>query len=378
MKQGFKVMDSDMHIIEPPDLWQRYIESEFKDQAPRGTTKSVADLGMVGPDGTPWGRNPKNVQHLGQNRRRGHSFARNQERFKPYEDMGWTGDTQLRAMDEEGIDVAVIYPSRGLFALTVPDLDPRLAAAIARAYNNWLYDFCAPDRQRLVGAGMISPFDVNDAVTEARRCVPELGFRGVFLRPNLVHGRNWHDPYYEPLWSTLEALGIPIGFHEGDTAALPHVGEQFGDNTMLSHTFSHPVEQMLAAASFCGGGILARHPTLRAAFLEGNCSWLPFFLWRLDEHWERVGDVHAPELTMPPSAYWKRQCFASVEADEEPVKYTIDYLGNSKGLVFSTDFPHGDSKFPESIDRFLQLDISEAAKRRILWDNCAAYYGITA
>ena len=378
MKQGFKVMDSDMHIIEPPDLWQRYIEPEFKDQAPRGTTKSVADLGMVGPDGTPWGRNPKNVQNLGQDRRRGHSFARNQERFKPYEDMGWTGDTQLRAMDEEGIDVAVIYPSRGLFALTVPDLDPRLAAAIARAYNNWLYDFCAPDRQRLVGAGMISPFDVNDAVTESRRCVHELGFRGVFLRPNIVNGRNWHDPYYEPLWSTLEALGIPIGFHEGDTSALPHVGEQFGANTMLSHTFSHPVEQMLAAASFCGGGILARHPNLRVAFLEGNCCWLPFFLWRLDEHWERVGDVHAPELTMAPSAYWKRQCFASAEADEEPVKYTIDYLGNSNGLVFSTDFPHGDSKFPESIDRFLQIDISEADKRQILWDNCAAYYGITA
>ena len=271
----------------------------------------------------------------------------------------------------------MIYPSRGLFALTVPDLDPRLAAAIARAYNNWLYDFCAPDRQRLVGAGMISPFDVNDAVTESRRCVHELGFRGVFLRPNIVNGRNWHDLYYEPLWSTLEDLGIPVGFHEGDTSALPHVGEQFGDNTMLSHTFSHPVEQMLAAASFCGGGILARHPNLRVAFLEGNCSWLPFFLWRLDEHWERVGDVHAPELSMAPSAYWKRQCFASAEADEEPVKYTIDYLGNSKGLVFSTDFPHGDSKFPESIDRFLQIDISDADKRQILWDNCAAYYGIT-
>jgi len=86
--------------------------------------------------------------------------------------------------------------------------------------------------------------------------------------------------------------------------------------------------------------------------------------------------VHAPELTLAPSAYWKRQCFASAEADEEPVKYTIAYLGSSNGLVFSTDFPHGDSKFPESITRFLQLDIREADKRQILWDNCAAYYGI--
>lgn len=145
---------------------------------------------------------------------------------------------------------------------------------------------------------------------------------------------------------------------------------------MLSHVFSHPVGQMLAAASFCGGGILERHANLKVAFLEGNCSWLPFFLWRLDEHWERLGDVHAPELTMAPSAYWKRQCFASVEPDEEPAKYVIGDFG-SGGLVFSTDFPHGDSKFPESIDRFLDLDISDADKRKILWDNCAAYYGVT-
>lgn len=374
MKNGFKVMDSDMHIIEPPDLWQRYIDPAFKDQAPRGSTERVADLGLVGPDGKPWGRNPKNVAPFRQDRR-GTSFQRNQERFKPYEEMGWTGAAQLKGMDAEGIDVAVIYPSRGLFALTVPDLDPKLAAAMARAYNDWLYDFCAPDRQRLLGAGMISPFDVHDAVAEARRCVTALGFRGVFLRPNLVNGRNWHDPYYEPLWSTLEELDVPLGFHEGDTSALPHVGEQFGTNVMLSHTFSHPVEQMLAAASFCGS-ILAHHPRLKVAFLEGNCSWLPFFLWRLDEHWERLGDIYAPELTMAPSEYWKRQCFASAEADEEPVKYTIDYLGSSNGLVFSTDFPHGDSKFPESIDRFLQLDISVEDKRKILWDNCAAYYGM--
>ena len=376
MKNGFKVMDSDMHIIEPPDLWQRYIDPEYKDRAPRGTKERVADLDLRGPDGTPWGRNPKNVKNWGTDRHRGDSFKKNQVRFKPYEDMGWTGDAQLKGMDAEGIDVAVIYPSRGLFALTVPDLEPKFAAAIARAYNDWLYDFCAPDRERLIGAGMISPFDVNDAVEESKRCVQELGFRGVFLRPNIVNERNWHDPYYEPLWSTLEELDAPIGFHEGDTAALPHVGEQFGTNIMLSHTFSHPVEQMLAAASFCGGGILARHPKLKAAFLEGNCSWLPFFLWRLDEHWERLGDVHAPELDMAPSEYWKRQCFASAEADEDPMKYTIDYLGNG-GLVFSTDFPHGDSKFPESVDRFLQIDISDDDKRKILWDNCAAYYGIT-
>ena len=374
-KNGFKVLDSDMHIIEPPDLWQRYIDPEFKDKAPIGTTARVADLNMVSPDGKPWGRNPKNLRGGTQIASSGRDFARNQVRFKPYEEQGWTGEVQLGAMDEEGIDVAVIYPSRGLFALAIPDIDPRLAAAVARAYNDWLYDFCQADPNRILGAGMISPFDIEDAVSEARRCVKELGFRGVFLRPNIVNGRNWHDPYYEPLWYTLEELEVPIGFHEGDTSLLPHVGEQFGPNTMLSHVFSHPVEQMLVAASFCGGGILEHHPNLRVAFLEGNCSWLPFFLWRLDEHWERTGDVHAPELKMAPSQYFKRQCFASAEADEEPMKYVIDYMGNG-GLVFSTDFPHGDSKFPHAVERFLELPISDEDKRKVLWDNCAQYYGI--
>jgi len=372
-KNGFKVMDSDMHVIEPPDLWQRYIAPEFKEQGPRGLTETVADLFMAGPDGKPWGMDPIAWQDV--ERRSGHDFERNQVRFKPYEEAGWTGEVQLGAMDEEGIDVAVIYPSRGLYALTIPDMDPRLAAAVARAYNDWLYEFCTPDRSRLLGAGMLSPFDIEDAVSESHRCVQELGFKGLFLRPNEVNNRNWHDPYYEPLWSALEEMKAPMGFHEGVDAALHQVGEQFVDNGMLRHLFSHPVEQMLAAASFCGGGILERHPNLRAAFLEGNCSWLPFLLWRMDEHWERTGDVHAPELKVAPSEYWKRQCFASAEADEEPVKYVIDYMGNG-GLVFSTDFPHPDSKFPASVERFLKLDITDDDKEMILWDNCAAYYGI--
>src|SRR2546425_12822788 len=98
--------------------------------------------------------------------------------------MGWTGDTQLRAMDEEGIDVAVIYPSRGLFALTIPGMDPRLAAAVARGYNNWLYDFCQAGHTRPIGAGLISPFGIEGAVSGTGPRVRELGFRGGFPRPH--------------------------------------------------------------------------------------------------------------------------------------------------------------------------------------------------
>ena len=371
-KNGFKVFDSDLHVLEPGDLWQKYIDPEFKDRAPRGLSESMQDMIMIDPDGKRWGRDPAVSDAV---RRSGREFAMKQIKYKSYAERGWTGEVQLGAMDEEGIDVAVLYPSRGLFALAIPDMDPGLAAAIARAYNNWLYDFCQSDPTRLVGAGMVSPFDVADAVAESRRCVAELGFKSVFMRPNQVGGRNWHDPYYEPLWSTLEELGVPIGLHEGEGCAMRQVGDQFGGDLMLRHVLCHPGEMMMATISFCGGGILQRHPSLRVAFLEANCSWLPFLLWRLDEHWERLGDVYRPDMTMAPSEYFKRQCYASVESDEEPVKYVIDYMGSDR-LVFSTDFPHSDSKFPKAVECFLQLPITEEDKRKILWDNCANYYGI--
>ena len=65
----------------------------------------------------------------------------------------------------------------------------------------------------------------------------------------------------------------------------------------------------------------------------------------------------------------------SVECDEEPVKAVVDLMG-ANNIVFSTDFPHPDCKYPGAIARFLELPISDAAKRAILWDNTARYYGL--
>jgi predicted TIM-barrel fold metal-dependent hydrolase len=371
-KRGLKVLDSDMHCMEPPDLWERYIEPAYKPFAPRGLQEYIADLRIV-----IGGKTLPRHSSLRLRPRNGEEdpFHKRRERFRPAAERGWDGATQLDAMDTEGIDVAVVYPSRGLFAQAVDDLDPAFAGAIARAYNNWLSDHCKADPQRLLGSGMISPHDVRDAVEEARRSVEELGFRAVFMRPNPVKGRNWHDPYFEPLWAELERLQVPLGFHEGFGPYLPQVGDRFGADLQMVHTACHPMEMMLAVISMIGGGVLERHPNLRVAFLEGNCSWVPFLLWRLDEHYEVTFRRPDSPLTMKPSDYFKRQCFVSVEADEDFVKQVIEYMGDDT-IVFSTDWPHGDSKYPHAVDAFMTLPISEKSKQKILWDNCARYYGI--
>ena len=182
---------------------------------------------------------------------------------------------QLEAMDMEGIDVAVLYPTRGLQVLAEPNMDPTFAAALARAYNNWLYDFCEKDPNRLLGAGMISPFDIDEAVVETKRCVKELGFRAIFMRSNITNGRNWYDDYYEPLWSLLEELEIPLGFHESSSTAGRQIGDNFEPNFMLRRIVAQPMEQMLGLVSLCSGGVLARHPKLRVAFSGSQLHLAP-------------------------------------------------------------------------------------------------------
>ncbi len=374
-KNGFLIFDSDMHIMEPPDLWQRYIDERYKSAAPVGiTSENVRDLRISWPDlakiadGTGAGGTTIN--------RKGHNYEKNQVLYKEHSSRGWDSYCQLEAMEAEGIDVAVMFPSRGLSVLTRPDIDAGLGAAIARAYNDWMYDFCSVDPNRMFGAGMISVYDINDAVAEARRAVQELGFKAVFVRSNVVNGRNWHDAWYDPLWETLQELDVPIGFHEASGSMSKQAGEHF-DNFMLRRVYAQPFEQMMGLGSFVGGGVLERHPDLRVAFLEANCAWIPWLLWRIEEMHELELDAYMPELQESPIELFKRQCWVSIEPDEDPARYAIDYIGNDQ-LVFSTDYPHGDSRYPNAVTAFLELDITDEDKRKILWDNCARFYKVEA
>ena len=172
-RDGLKILDSDMHLMEPVDLWERYMDSQFRSEAPRGlTSENVRDLRMAHPDGRLWGL-PQT--HGKGTPIRATTFARTRNLWS-HADRGWTAEVQLEAMDIEGIDVAVLYPTRGLQVLAEPNMEPQFAAALARAYNDWLCDFCEKNPDRLLGAGMVSPFDIDEAVVEVKRCVKELDF----------------------------------------------------------------------------------------------------------------------------------------------------------------------------------------------------------
>jgi predicted TIM-barrel fold metal-dependent hydrolase len=377
-KNGFRVLDSDMHVVEPVDLWPRYIDPAYRDRAPVGLNRHQRDLGVT-VNGVTLGAGEST---LARNRAKQVQMQSKESLYAFAAERGWDAASQLQAMDAEGIDVAVLFPSRGLFVLGLDSievdrrtgLDPGYAAAIARAYNDWMRDFCAAGRSRLYGAGMIAPHDIEASVAETRRCVKDLGFKAMFVLPGCVNKRPWHHPAYDPIWAECERLDIPIVFHGGGKDLLtPDFGLEVFDLVMMFHTFSHPLGPMSALVSMTAGGVFERYPTLRAGYLEGNCSWAPWLLYRLDEQYEWRGRLENPQLTMRPSEYFRRNCFVSVEADEEPVRWYVQALGD-ENVVFSTDYPHADAKFPHAVERMLQLPVSDESKRKFLWDNCARLY----
>lgn len=370
--QGMNVFDCDLHIVEPPDLWQRYIDPAYKPIAPVGLNEYVEDLRIrVGERIRPRDaliRPPADKTNV--------FYTSRAQRYEDAHRRHWSPDVTLDAMNVEGVDCAVLFPSRGLWVIADDHMDQQFAAAICRAYNDWLYEFTQTDPRRLIACGMISPHDVRDAIDEAKRCAAR-GFKAVFMRPNLFRGRNWHDRYYEPLWDTLEELDLSLGFHEAYGPDLPQVSDRFGADSLLVHAACHPMEQMLCCISLIGGGVLARHPGLRVGFLEANCSWVPLVLFRLEEHFEadKGFSRNLDSLTLEPMTYFSRQCFVSVECEERFVKQVVEFIGDGN-ILFSNDWPHLDSKYPHATRTFLELPLSRESQRKILWDNCCRFYNL--
>jgi uncharacterized protein len=328
--QGFQVMDSDMHVIEPPDLWQRYMSPGLRKHAPIGTCQDGRDFGVLIGDRAV--NRPGIRADLWSEWLTAHRAPLDAD-YDFAVERGWDGASQLEAMDREGLDVAVLFPSRGLFVLGLdstesgsqPGLAPAVAADIARAYNDWLAEMCSVDRSRLYGAAMVAPHDVQAAVKETRRCVEQFGFRTIFLLPGWVNGRPWHDPHYDPLWAACEELDIPVSFHGGGPDRLGgDYGQGFRESLMMWHTFSHCLGPMAALVSMLGGGVLDRFPRLRLAFLEANCSWAPWLLHRLEDQYEDYVGRHEIRLKRRIREYFLENCTVAVEADEAP---SVHYLG---------------------------------------------------
>lgn len=202
--------------------------------------------------------NPRGIGSLGSIGVRQGEVKVNTLKYAEGRKGGFDPHTRIVDMDADGIDAAFLYPSLGLFTAAVEA--PALSAAVCRAYNRWLVDYCKPYPDRLFGVAMLPMQTVENAVAEMRFARETLGMCGGFLRPNPYHGEKMlSDPMYAPFWHLAEELDFSIGFHEGSTNAMPTVGvDRFEEDRAAWHMVSHTMEMMLAALSVIWGGVVDR------------------------------------------------------------------------------------------------------------------------
>jgi len=377
MHEGHRYIDSDGHVLEPADLWEKYLDPEFRDEMPTSHVGYVGDECAYSLECRVHGvAMPTFLDGVTA------PMPGLKEAYGEYQELAWSPEVYRRVLDRSGIDKMVVYPTVGLFATSVPTLSAETAAAYRRAYNRWLNDFCRECDERIVGIGSLDLRDPVEAAREARRCVVEYGFRGLTVHPNAVTPYPLYHEFHDPLWQALSELDVPVAFHSGAGTPLDVGVDHFVEWAAGRGVAAFALGYMLASMAMIGGGVLERFPQLRLVFLEAGCGWLPYMLDRMQSGIQgsnRAASRFLPMqgLTLHPSEYFRRQCFVASDPDDPDLAYVIEQLGD-ECIVTATDFGHPEGRgYLQAIDETLALEtLSDESRRRIMWDNPARLYGL--
>jgi predicted TIM-barrel fold metal-dependent hydrolase len=374
MYQGYKIIDADAHFYEPWDIWDKYVEPEHHDRRPRVVGyagRSRMDYKLDGVFFTKSRITDATVKR----------YANQEEKYGDAYRSWWSCDSRVKDMDKYGWDVQVCLPTSGHVGAQMSRKDPKLGAAVVRAYNNWARDYCNESPQRVKFAAVVPGGDSAELVLETRRAVEKLGAVTIIISTP-APGHWWHMPEFDPVWQAAEELEIPLSLHGNETqtadpATFARYNGMGGPFEAMHHAINFPMENMIGMAHFMLGGILDRFPTLKLSILESNCGWLPFWLSRLENctHGRQEVTFDADPLGATPFEYFNRQCFIAADADELGIKFAIEHVGDDR-IVFNTDYPHADAPDPwEPVPSMLQQPISDESRRKIFWDNSVSLYG---
>ena len=371
MRDGFKIFDADAHVVEPKNLWERFLDARYQSRV--SWRQPFEGMDRFRP-ATVDDRYTQSYKTL---------YGRQQEavrwtteamvaKYGEVVNKGFDGASVRESMRVEGVDLMVLYGPG--YDMWLEGIDPDLQAGMARAYNRWAEEMRETSDGRVLAAGPVPLNDVKRAVEEIQYAYDHLGTRCFWARPNPFNGRTLGDRYYDPLYEILQDLDVSFATHEFMGLVGLSAGADRFESFVEWHTCVHPMEAQMAMLSMIVNGVYERFPRLRVAYMEAGSAWLPSWLHRIEEHVELAGWLETPECTKSPVEYFLRNCWATTECDEHLVHHVIEELGDER-VLFETDYPHPDSKYPHAVETFLaQERVSDESKRKILWDNALDFY----
>ena len=417
-KKRFAVFDGDSHIVEPRELWEKYLEPEYRvlgksalwredgkygsylkvnGEMFRDTANTNIPRHAIWRPGMTWdsiGELDPNTIHA-------------------MNEGAWDPQARLQDMDAMGVDQALLYPT--WFAEGFPLVkDPDVAYALARAYNNWIADFCQAAPDRLFAAAIIPLQNMEFALEELSRTSKLPSFRAAFVRPLWVEGHYMSHPYYDPLWEELANLGVTAAVHatpglynpewtshgpfiekiKGRLIQSPHIGTGAGGGPFggggphpgesVGLPLGHPVSPILAywldAYLFVGVmlayGLTSRYPAIKMVVAHGKATWMEEVLEKVEASTKVIGLQHFYPVRTDTEELWKEShVMLGFDADERGIQRLPERY--SEKVVWGSRYPQDDTTSAwEAIQTLIKADVDEAYLARMLGGNAADQYGI--
>jgi predicted TIM-barrel fold metal-dependent hydrolase len=350
-------IDADGHILEPPDLWDTYIDPKYRDRALR-IARDENDLEEleIGGERSKLSRRgfPSTLGAMGDPDLR--SMQLDPERTylgeAPFGSMD--PDERLKLLDAENITAVVLYTTIGLLWEAEVE-DPELSQAYTRAYNRWICEFCSGS-DRLVPTAHLSLSDPLAAAKELERAVGE-GARGAYVAPFTHDGRPLGHPDNDPVFAAAQDLDVPFAIH-------PTFEPQWTKGTRMGSWENVKQLRLLTSVTASDGvrhqfttlfdyGVFDRFPRLRVVVLESGGGWIGYWLDRIDAVYGHTFIGQRVPLERKPSDYFRDRIWISCDPDERTIPALVERFGNR--FMWASDFPHADHT-PEYV-----LDLDELA-----------------
>jgi predicted TIM-barrel fold metal-dependent hydrolase len=390
---NLKLVSADSHVCEPPDLWTRTLGEKYGLTRVPHVAKN-AGSGMYGD----WSGRlegdwfvvegiPAFPMALGTTGGfKGEERARRIRQFDFEKDArrsAYDSSVRIADMEQDGVSIEIIYPS--YMARMVYMRDAALGRDCAAVYNDWVAEFCAADKARLLPMAVIPVTDTAWAVEELHRCLKR-GHKGVAIWCTPPPELSFASSHYERFWAAVEEAGVPLALHALpplDTANVhPYPKTRFVENRAMgliedyhiaNISFDHQIQRSLTQITL--SGVFERHPKLRMIVAEFGTSWIPIFMENLDGTYQ--SRTEGLSLKMNPSEYLLRQVWFTFDRE---LGLTLDATKRLQDrLLWCSDFPHIESSWPDSREAFARyaVGLDDAVQAKLAGKNCLELYGLS-
>jgi predicted TIM-barrel fold metal-dependent hydrolase len=360
-----RIISVDDHVVEPPDVWQRWLPARFRDRGPRVERRGVAGIDYVGTaayrehfdDDAPTKADCWIYEDLVYTHKRmvaAAGYERDEMTMTPitYDDMRpgcYDPKARLDDMDLNWTEASLCFPTLPRFCgQTFNDgKDKELGMACVVAYNDWLVEeWCGGSGGRLLPACLIPLWDVDAAAAEVGRNA-ERGVRAVCFSELPFHLGlpSIHSGHWDPFFAACDETGTAVCMHIGSSSRMPATTVDAPPAVSAALAFGNAMTSLI---DFLFSGVLVRFPHLKLAYAESQIGWIPYAIERVDQVWEdnRAWARTQDAVPEPPSSYYYKHVYGCFFKDQHGID-SLDRVGRDN-VTFETDYPHSDSTWPNT------------------------------